>query len=84
MSYDNENKGAVWPNKDRKESTHPHWTGSATIDGVEYYVNAWKKADDASEKSPSIKFTFKPKGERAGKSKSSDSFLDDDLDNVPF
>ena len=61
MSYDNDNRGAVWPNKKREKSTHPHWTGSATIDGTEYWVNAWKKADDASEKAPSISFTFRPK-----------------------
>ena len=67
MSYDNDNKGAVWKNAKREKDTHPHWTGSATINGVEFWVSAWKKADDAAENAPSIKFSFKPKEERQEK-----------------
>ena len=60
MSYDNTNRGAVWPKKDReKGSKQPHWTGRANIDGVDYWVSAWKKADDAKEGAPSISFAFK-------------------------
>lgn len=62
--YDNSMRGAVWPNKKREKDTHPHWTGSAEVDGVEYWVSAWKKADDAAENAPSIKFTFKRKDEQ--------------------
>lgn len=64
MAYDNTNKGAVWPNKDREKETHPHWKGNANIDGVEYWVSAWKKADDANPKAPFIKFSFKRKEDR--------------------
>jgi hypothetical protein len=61
MSYDNDNKGAVWKNEKKTQDTHADWTGSATINGVEYWVNMWKRAPGANEKAPSIKFTVTAK-----------------------
>lgn len=84
MSYDNDNRGAVWPNKRREKDTHPHWTGQATINGTEYWVSAWKKADDAKENAPSISLSFRVKEEKRDAPPSNppaDSFLDDD---IPF
>jgi hypothetical protein len=80
---DNNNRGAVWPNKKREKNTHPHWTGSATIDGVEYWVNAWKKKDDAPENVPSVSFTFRIKDDAPKKhaTPAVQDFIDDD---VPF
>ena len=82
---DNNNRGAVWPNDKRENgSKQPHWTGKATIDGVEYWVSAWKKSADAKEGAPSISFAFKPKDEAPTKSAArheSPEFLDDD---IPF
>jgi hypothetical protein len=82
MSYDNDNEGAIWKNEKREKDTHPHFTGSATIEGVEYWVSAWKRGDDASDKAPALKFSFKPKQERqsapAAPAKGSD-FADDDI-----
>lgn len=84
MSYDNNNRGAVWKNDKREKDTHPHWTGSATIDGVEYWVNAWKKKDDAGENAPSISFTFKLKEARAPKSTHAAEPPADFDDDIPF
>jgi len=81
MSKDNE--GAIWKNEKREKDTHPHFTGSATIDGVEYYVNAWKRGEDANEKAPALKFSFKPKGEKqsapAAPAAKGGGFVDDDI-----
>lgn len=83
MSKDNE--GAIWKNERREKDTHPHFTGSATIDGVEYWVSAWKRGDDAREKSPALKFAFKRKEERATEAPraptQAEPFADDD---IPF
>lgn len=56
MSYDNNNRGAAWGNKDRQKDTHPHFKGKATVENVEYYVSAWKKGEGAKENAPSLTF----------------------------
>lgn len=80
MSETRDNEGAIWPNRKREKPTHPHFNGSARIDGVDYWVNAWKKGDDAKENAPSLKFSFKRKDEQAASSRAEPD-LDDD---IPF
>ncbi len=60
--YDRTNRGSIWKN-DRKESdNHPDFTGSFTdANGVEYWVSAWKRKEDAAPKAPALTFTLKPK-----------------------
>ena len=58
MSYDNSNRGAIWANDKREKESHPHFKGKATVDGVEYYVSAWKRGDGAKPNSPSLSFSF--------------------------
>jgi hypothetical protein len=52
------NEGAIWGNKRKEKGTHPDFTGSAVIDGVEYKIAAWKRKPDANPKAPSLKFKF--------------------------
>lgn len=94
MNYDNTNRGAIWRNNERTKETHPHYQGSINIDGKEYWLNAWKKEADASEKSPVLKFTVRPKEpvhqagiDQAHKALAPDSkpFVDDFEDSdIPF
>ena len=35
--------GSLFKNDKRENENHPHATGSALIDGVEYWVSAWTK-----------------------------------------
>lgn len=79
--YDNTNRGAVWPNKKREKDTQPHWTGSLNVEGVEYWVSAWKKADDAKENAPSISFAIRPKDEAQEAPAAEQGAFDDD---IPF
>ena len=58
--YDNNNRGAVWKNDKRKTDKHPHFTGSATINGVDYYVSAWKRDFEGNPKAPALKFSVTP------------------------
>ncbi len=64
QQYDNTNTGIISKN-DRKESDkHPDIKGSANIDGVEFYVNGWRKTrKDGSGFFYSL--SFKPKEEAA-------------------
>jgi hypothetical protein len=82
MSYDNTNRGAIWPNKDKQSDTHPDFNGSLNVDGKEFWVSAWKKKQGANEKAPSLSFTIKPKEEKQqeqSKQQKDDQFFDDDL-----
>lgn len=63
MSYDNNNRGAIWGNDKKEKDTHPDFKGSATIEGVEYWVSAWKRKPDANPNSPALSFTVKNKAE---------------------
>jgi len=38
-----DNSGTLFKNDKREKDTHPNATGSALIDGVEYWVSAWTK-----------------------------------------
>lgn len=59
--FDNTNRGSVWMN-DRKESdTHADYTGTINIEGVEYWLNGWRKKPDANPKAPVVSFTVKKK-----------------------
>ena len=78
MSRDNE--GAIWKNTKREKDTHPHFTGQATIGGVEYWVSAWKRDPDAKPNAPALKFSL-----RAKEQKQAPAPVDDDLsDDLPF
>jgi len=60
QQYDDNNKGALWPAKERASDKHPHFTGRAMVGGVEYYVSGWKRDPNGNPKAPSVKFSFKP------------------------
>lgn len=55
---DRNNEGAIWGNKKKEKETHADFTGNATIDGVEYWINAYKRRPDEPANRPSLKFYF--------------------------
>jgi len=58
---DNTNRGAIWKNEKKEKETHPDFTGSLNVDGVEYWLNGWRRKEDASAKAPAMSFTVRPK-----------------------
>ena len=58
-----DNQGAIWGNKKKATDKHPDFTGNAVVEGVEYWVSAWKRGPDAKPSSPSLKFKFEKKEE---------------------
>ena len=58
---DNTNRGAIWKNEKKEKDTHPDFTGSLNVDGVEYWVNAWRRKEDAPAKAPALSFSVRPK-----------------------
>jgi len=65
MEYDNTNRGSIWKNDKKETDKHPDFTGSLNVDGVEYWVSAWKRKEGAAAKAPALSFSIKPKEERS-------------------
>ena len=42
-----DNSGSIWVNERKDQDTHPDRTGTARIDGADYWVNGWlRKTQD--------------------------------------
>lgn len=54
-------EGALFVNKEKAKETDANAKGSALIDGVEYWVNAWTNTSKAGEKYQKLSFTPKQK-----------------------
>ena len=63
MEYDNRNRGSVWKNDKKLTDQHPDLTGSLNVEGVEYWVSAWKRKEGANPKAPLLSFSVKRKDE---------------------
>lgn len=62
--YDNTNRGSIWKNDDKQSDKHPDFKGSLNVNGVEYWVSAWKRKEGANPKSPALSMSIKPKEEQ--------------------
>src|SRR5262249_3892353 len=57
-----DNSGAVFVNDRKEEDAHPDRTGSARIDGVDFWVNGWlRKTRDGK---PYLSLSFRPKQDK--------------------
>jgi len=81
MEYDNTNRGAIWKNDKKETEKHPDFTGSLNVEGVEYWVSAWKRKPGGSEKAPALSFNIKLKEEAQKPNQSVEPEFDDD---IPF
>jgi hypothetical protein len=60
--YDNTNRGAIWPNDRMREGKKdPEFTGSLDVEGVEYWVSAWRRKPDAKPGAPSLSLSINRK-----------------------
>tara|TARA_R110000782_G_scaffold133840_1_gene226220 strand:- start:164 stop:427 length:264 start_codon:yes stop_codon:yes gene_type:complete len=84
--YDNTNRGAIWGNKRKETETHPDFTGSINVEGIDYWLNGWKRKPEASENSPSMSFSVRKKEEQQSTEiKDVVVNTENDLDdNIPF
>jgi len=77
MAYtQKDNSGSIFKNDKREKDTHPNMTGSAQIDGVDYWVSAWTKQRENGEKWLSLAFKLK---EQKGQAKPKPA-----TDEIPF
>jgi len=91
-NYDNTNRGALWPNKDKTSDTHADLTGTINVDGVEYFFNGWKKKEGARAGAPSLSVSVKRKDKQPNASPAKSGPIstgrpqsrDDMRDDIPF
>jgi len=89
QEYDNNNRGSIWKNDKKETENHPDFTGSLNVNGVDFWVSAWKRKPDASEKAPALSFTVKPKDELKSKTPQTMTINQtrqgfDDSEDIPF
>jgi len=63
-NHDDTNRGAIWKNDSKEKETHPDFTGSLNVEGVEYWVSAWKRGPDKPKNHPALKFTIRRKDDQ--------------------
>jgi hypothetical protein len=73
-NYDNELKGVLFKNGEKSKDEDRDYSGSATINGCEYWLSGWKRTSKSG--TPFLSLSFKPK-EPAAKPKAKPDFNDD-------
>jgi hypothetical protein len=82
--HDNTNRGAIWKNPKKVTDKHPDFTGSLNVDGIEFWVSAWRRKEGASEKSPALSFQIQPKDEAKPEPKKSGGTFAQMESDIPF
>jgi hypothetical protein len=83
MAYEQkELSGSLFKNEKKLTDNHPNMTGSALIDGKEYWVSAWTK-EGSKGRWQSLSFTPK-EAKRSGGSAKPGKPNDPDDDLIPF
>jgi len=59
MEQKKNNSGALFINNNRKSENHPHLNGSIIVEGVEYWISAWKKTTESNNTMFSLSVTAK-------------------------
>lgn len=87
--YDNTNRGSIWENKKKEKPTQADFTGSLNVDGTDYWLNGWLRKEGASQDSPAMTFSVRPKDGATKPAASRTATLpkarmDDLEDEIPF
>lgn len=82
MAYEQKDmSGSIFKNQKRESENHPNMTGSAKINGIEYWVSAWTKE---GEKGKWISLAFKPKDSAPTKPAPKSREPGEDDEDIPF
>ncbi len=62
MSYQQrDNSGTLFKNQNKDTDKHPDYTGSALVDGVDYFMDAWINTAESGRQYMSFRFKAKDK-----------------------
>lgn len=67
MSYDNTNTGLLARNERKEKDTHPDFSGTINVEGVEYWLSGWTREGKPGSKLEGKRYfslAVKPKEER--------------------
>jgi hypothetical protein len=84
--YDNELKGALFKNDEKQDGdTSADYKGSATINGTDYFMDAWVNTAQSGRKYLSVRFKQKQKqGGQEPRQQSQQRRGNSDFDDAPF
>jgi hypothetical protein len=78
------NSGALFRNDRKEKDSHPTHTGTALIDGKEYFISAWTKESKGGNRFFSLAFKPKQASEVRGGTKNPPAKTAADFDETPF
>lgn len=82
--YDNTNKGILSRNERKQADTHPDIKGQINVEGVEYWLDGWKK-ERKSDGAPFYSLSVKRKDAQAAQPTPAPKRpVADDTDEIPF
>lgn len=81
--YDNTNRGALFKNDDKKTPNHPDFSGNVNVDGVEFFIDGWRKESKGGKAFISLSVKQKTKQGDAPAPKKAPARVELD-DEVPF
>ena len=91
MAFDKTNTGILGANKRKEKDSHPDITSSINVDGKDYWLSGWKKANDngtfyslAVKPKDGAAPSATPQRKSAGGAKMDFSDLNGDPDDLPF
>lgn len=76
-------QGSLFQNDRKQSDNHPDYTGSFNVDGVEYWLNGWKKQGKNGGK-PFLSLSFKKKEARGRVEDAPRAPAPDLDDSIPF
>lgn len=59
QQYDNNNRGALFPSREKRTPNSPDYTGEININGVDYFLSGWGKTGRNGSKFVSLAVTPK-------------------------
>ena len=85
MAYDNELKGALFPNDKGDNDKRPDMRGDATINGVKYSISAWNNtAQSTGKQYMSLKLEVAKEAHAGASNQPANHHASAELDEIPF